>query len=73
MDSRESAGGAGWIEGFDQQPAGRLTAEDVIWRGPAAVLAEDRHHPAAQTGGPDVAPGPGTGGAVVGGGAGVVG
>ncbi len=73
MDSRRSTGGAGWIEGLDQQPARRLAAIDVIRRGPAAALAGDRHHPAAQPGRPDVPPGPGAAGAVGGGGAGVAG
>lgn len=58
---------------LDQNPAGRLAAVDVIGRGPAARLTGDRHHPAAQPGGPDVAIGPGAGGGVVGCGAGVAG
>ena len=62
-----------WVEGFDQHPAGRFTAVDVLGRRAAAVLAEDRHHPAAQPGRPDVPPGPGAGGAVGGGGTGVAG
>jgi hypothetical protein len=64
-----------WIEGLDQQPARRLTAVDVLGRGPAAALAGDRHHPAAQPGGPDMAPGPRSGGraGAAGSGAGIAG
>jgi hypothetical protein len=62
-----------WFEGLDEQPAGRFAAEEVIGRGPAAAPAGDRHHPAAQSGRPDVPLGPRRGGCGGGGGAGVAG